>query len=197
MLSAAAGYIYLRIDQVMVGQIMGEHAVGIYAAGVKLTEVFYFIPGVICGSLFTAIVNAKKTNSKIYFGRLKNLYFLLFGLALLVAVPISLLAKPIISLVFGASYLASASVLQLYIWSSLGLFVGTGVGHQLMAENRTKTIFWLNFGTMILNVGLNILLIPKIGLIGAALATLISYIVSPLWLVAIGWKTGKREYRID
>lgn len=195
MLSAAAGYIYLRIDQVMVGQIMGEHAVGIYAAGVKLTEVFYFIPGVICGSLFTAIINAKKTNSKTYFGRLKNLYLLLFGLALLVAVPISLLAKPIISLVFGASYLASAAVLQLYIWSSLGLFVGTGVSHQLVAENRTKTIFWLNFGTMILNIGLNILLIPKIGLTGAALSTLISYIVSPLWLVAIGWKIGKREYR--
>ncbi|NCD07532.1 MAG: hypothetical protein EOL97_15600, partial [Spirochaetia bacterium] len=56
-------------------------------------------------------------------------------------------------------------------------------------------IFWLNFGTMILNIGLNILLIPKIGLTGAALSTLISYIVSPLWLVAIGWKTGKWEYR--
>ena len=194
MLSAAAGYIYLKIDQVMVGQFMGEEAVGIYAAGVKLTEVFYFIPGIICGSLFTAIVNAKKTAAKMYFGRLKNLYFLLFGLAILVAVPISLLAKPIISVVFGSAYLASAGVLQLYIWSSVGLFVGSAVGHQLMAENRTKAIFWLHFATMILNVGLNIYLIPLLGLIGAALATLISYSLLPLWLLFFGWKQGRKYY---
>lgn len=197
MLSAAASYIYLRIDQVMVGQIMGEQAVGIYAAGVKLTEVFYFIPGVICGSLFTAIVNAKKTGANVYFGRLKHLYFLLFALALLVAIPIALLAKPIITLVFGVSYLASVPVLQLYIWSSLGLFVGSGVSHQLMAENRTKAIFWLNFGAMILNVALNIFLIPRLGLAGAALASLFAYLVSPLWLITIGWRRGKKEYRVS
>ena len=194
MLSAAAGYIYMRVDQVMVGQIMGESALGIYAAGVKVSEVFYFIPGVICGSLFTAIVNARKTSARTYFSRLKKLYILLFILAVLVAVPISLLAKPIVSLVFGAEYLGSALVLQLYIWSTLGLFVGSGVGNQLMAENRTKAIFWLNFLAMLLNVGLNLYLIPKLGLAGAALSTLISYLLIPLWLISYGWRKGKETY---
>lgn len=194
MLSAAAGFIYLRIDQVMVGQMMGETAVGIYAAGVKLTEVFYFVPGVICGSLFTAIVNARKTNARIYFSRLKRLYTLLFVLAFLLAVPISLLAKPLINLVFGSAYLASSSVLQLYIWSNLGFFVGNGINLQLMAENRTKAIFWLSVSAMILNVVLNIYFIPRLGLAGAALATLISYAVSPLWLVVCGWRRGKKAY---
>lgn len=196
MLSAAAGYIYMRVDQVMVGQIMGDEALGIYSAGVKISEVFYFIPGVICGSLFTAIVNARKTSAKTYFSRLKKLYILLFALAILVAVPISLLSKPIISLVFGAEYLGSALVLRLYIWSTLGLFVGSGVGNQLMAENRTKTIFWLNFFAMLLNVALNIYLIPRLGLAGAALATLISYLLIPSWLIIYGWGRGKRAYGV-
>lgn len=196
MLSAAAGYIYMRVDQVMVGQIMGDQALGIYSAGVKISEVFYFIPGVICGSLFTAIVNARQTSANIYFSRLKKLYILLFVLAVLVAVPISLLAKPIIALVFGGEYLGSALVLKLYIWSTLGLFVGSGVGNQLMAENRTKTIFWLNFFAMILNVSLNLYLIPKLGLPGAAVATLISYLLIPSWLIVYGWGRGKRAYGV-
>src|SRR5680860_258210 len=194
MLSAAAASIYLRIDQVMVGKIMGDVSVGIYAAGVKLTEVFYFIPGVIAGSLFPAIVNAKKTGSKMYFGRLKNLYALLALFAFLVAIPISLFAQPIISLVFGAQYLASAPVLQLYIWSSIGLFLGAGVGNQLMAENRTREIFGINLAAMVMNVGLNLYLIPRIGLTGAALSTLISYALIPLWLFFFGWKKSRGTY---
>jgi O-antigen/teichoic acid export membrane protein len=193
MLSAAAATIYLRIDQVMVGRIMGDVAVGIYAAGVKLTEVFYFIPGVIAGSLFPAIVNAKKTAATMYFRRLKNLYALLAIFALLVALPISFLAKPIISLVFGIEYLASAPVLQLYIWSSFGLFLGAGVSNQLMAENRTKAIFGVNLVAMVVNVGLNLYLIPKLGLIGAALTTLVSYAIIPLWLFFFGWKKSRKE----
>lgn len=180
MLSSAAAFIYLRIDQVMVGQILGEEAVGIYAAGVKLTEVFYFIPGVICGSLFPAIVNARKTSSALYYSRLKKLYIFLGFLGLAVAAPVAFLAKPIISFIFGNAYLGAVSVLQIYIWSSISLFLGTVVGHQLMAENRTRSVFLLNFIAMIVNVVLNLVFIPKLGLIGAAVATLIAYTTIPL-----------------
>lgn len=192
MLSSAAAFIYLRIDQVMVGRIMNEAAVGIYAAGVKLTEVFYFIPGVICGSLFPAIVNARKTNQAIYHSRLKKLYILLGVLGLLIATSVALLSGPIINFVFGADYLPAIPVLQIYIWSSVGLFLGSVVGSQLMAENRTKEIFFINFVAMILNVALNLWLIQKIGLIGAALATLVAYSVGPLWMLLRG-RRGKGE----
>ncbi len=192
MLSSAAAYIYLRVDQVMLGQMLNQTAVGIYAAGVKVTEVLYFIPSVITGSLFTAIVNARKSSLRTYYDRLKKLYLLLLALALLVAVPVSLLAKTVITVVFGTKYLASIPVLQFYVWSSLGHFVGSGVSSQLLAENRTKAIFWLNFTAMFINVALNFYLIPKIGLVGAALATFVSYLVAPLWLLLIGWRRGKR-----
>lgn len=193
MLSAAAATIYMRIDQVMVGQILGEMAVGIYAAGVKISEVFYFIPGVIAGSLFPAIVNARKTNIDVYFKRLKSLYLLLGILAFVIAIPISIFAEPLINLVFGSEYLASAPVLRLYVWSSVGLFLGSGVGSQLMVENRTRAIFGVNLVAMVVNVGLNLYLIPRLGLIGAAVATLLSYSIIPLWLFLFGWQRSSRK----
>ena len=62
----------------------------------------------------------------------------------------------------------------------ISLFLGTVVGHQLMAENRTRSVFLLNFIAMIVNVVLNLVFIPKLGLIGAAVATLIAYTTIPL-----------------
>lgn len=186
MLSSAAGYIYLRIDQVMVGQMMGETSVGIYAAGVKLTEVFYFIPGVICGSLFPAIVNARKTNKHSYYNRLQKLYLFLGGLGFLLAIFVAMLAGPIISFVFGIEYLAAIPVLQIYIWSSVGLFLGSVVSSQLTAENRIKEIFTITFVAMVINIILNIILINRLGLTGAALATLAAYSVAPLWMLIRG-----------
>jgi O-antigen/teichoic acid export membrane protein len=97
-----------------------------------------------------------------------------------VAAPVAFLAKPIISFIFGNAYLGAVSVLQIYIWSSISLFLGTVVGHQLMAENRTRSVFLLNFIAMIVNVVLNLVFIPKLGLIGAAVATLIAYTTIPL-----------------
>ncbi len=184
MLSTAASVILLRIDQVMIGNLMDKKAVGIYAAAVKIVEIFYFVPSIICASLFPAIINAKKTGVEMYQRRLRNLYFLMGVIGILIALPISLLAKPIISILFGANYLLAVPILQIYIWSGVGLFLGFAVNQYLMAENATRTIFWVNLAAMLANVLLNVWLIPMVGLSGAAIATLISYFVIPVlvWL---------------
>jgi len=185
MLSSAATFIYLRIDQVMIGALMGKEAVGIYAAGVKITEIFYFVPGVIGASLFPAIVNAKKISQHLYERRLMFFYGFLFLLSLFIVVPVALLSQPIIYFLFGSQYLESVSILRIYIWSSTGLFVSSGLTYYFMAENKTKTIFKMYFLAMLSNVILNLLLIPKYGLIGAAWATLVAYSVPLIWLYKI------------
>jgi O-antigen/teichoic acid export membrane protein len=185
MLASAAGFIYLRIDQVMIGVMLGTREVGLYAAAVKLVEVWYFIPGIICASLFPAIINAKKTSPEVYKRRLNFFYILMGLIPVIIAIPITFLAKPIIIVLFGSSYLESINILRIYIWSSLGLFLGSAMSQYLMSENLVKSIFWLNFFAMIANVILNLIFIPMFGLLGAATATLISYFVLPLgaWLI--------------
>ncbi len=188
MLASAAGFILLKIDQVMIGSMLGNREVGIYAVGVKLVEVWYFIPGIISTALFPAIINAKKTGVELYKKRLNNFYILMVVLPIMMAIPITLLAKPIISIIFGSGYLEAIPVLKIYIWSSVGFFVGNAIGSYLMAENKVKTIFILNLVAMVVNLVLNIILIPLYGLIGASWATLVAYSIVPLWLFIINKK---------
>jgi O-antigen/teichoic acid export membrane protein len=169
----------------MIGSMLGNREVGIYAVAVKLVEVWYFIPGIICSSLFPAIVNAKKAGVDIYKNRLKKFYILMFVIPMVMAIPISILAKPIIHIMFGNGYLESVGVLQIYIWSSIGLFLGWAVNQYLMSENSVKTIFWLNFLAMIVNIILNLIFIPTFGIIGSAWATLFSYFVVPVGAWAV------------
>ena len=183
MLSAAASFILLKIDQVMIGRMMGAEAVGLYAAAVKFVEIWYFVPGVICASLFPAIVNAKKTSLDLYRRRLHNFYVLMITIAVLIAVPTVILAPWAVNLLFGAAYAPAVLILQIYVWSGVGLFWGWAINQQLTAENRTRTIFILNFSAMVLNIGLNLILIPALGLPGAAVATLISYFAIPALMV--------------
>lgn len=185
MLAEVAGFVYLKIDQVMIGSMLGNYKVGIYAAAVKLVEVWYFVPGIICTALFPAIINAKKTNINLYKNRLKNFYILMAIVPIIMAIPISLLAKPIIQIIFGNGYLESVLILKIYIWSSIGLFLSMAVVQYLMSENLVKIIFWLNFLAMIVNIILNLILIPTFGIIGSAWATLISYAVIPMgvWIL--------------
>lgn len=179
LLSSASALVYQKVDQVMVGRFLGNEAVGFYAVAAKLSEIWYFIPGIICGSLFPAIVNAKKTDPTLYQNRLKKLYRLMFFLALLIVFPLAVFSWPITVMIFGADYAASAPVLSIYAWSSLGFFLTTAINQALTSENRLRIIFLINLLMMLVNVFLNYLLIPRLGLSGAAWATTISYLLGP------------------
>lgn len=180
MLNSVAGFILLRIDQVMIKFYLGTVSVGMYAIAVKLSEVWYFIPGIICASVFPAIINAKKFDEQMYLERLKKLYIFLGGGAFLIAIPIVILAPWIIKLLYGAAYLTSVPILQIYIWSGVGFFLSLGINRYFLTENRLKPIFWYNTLAAVVNILLNVILIPRIGLTGAAWATLISYSIYPI-----------------
>ncbi len=179
MLSSVASSIYMKIDQVMIGNYLDSAAVGLYAAAVKLVEVWYFVPLLICNSLFPAIINARKDDLKKYYNRLSNLYLLLLFLAVAIALPLSFISPWLINILYGSAYVGASSILQIYVWSGVGLFLSFGFNQQLLIENRIKLLFFLNLIGMIVNVVLNIILIPKVGVSGAALATLVSYLIGP------------------
>jgi O-antigen/teichoic acid export membrane protein len=180
MLSGAALSIYMKIDQVMIGNMLGETKVGLYAAAVKISEIWYFIPVIICTSLFPAIVNAKMSDNVLYKKRLHDLYWLMFFLASALAFPISILAKPIVALLFGQRYLPAAGALQIHIWAGLGVFWGVALGQYLISENRTLINLVLTVSSAILNIILNLFFIRRWGINGAAMATLISYLFVPV-----------------
>ena len=186
MLSAAASFIFMKIDQVMIGRMIGEGAVGLYAVAVKFGEIWYFLPGIICSSLFPAIVNARQVSAELYKQRLRNFYILMLSVSIFIALGTTILSRPAVLILFGQEYLSSVALLRIYVWSGVGLFLGWAVQQRLMVENRLKTVFVAYLIIMLLNIGLNIIFINRFGLTGAAWATLISYSLLPLLMMGKG-----------
>ena len=175
--------IYMRIDQIMIKNMLDNSQAGYYSAAVKLCELWYFIPMALSNSVFPAIVNAKKTSEKNYRLRMQRFYDIMSWLSIGVSIPLTIFAPQIINLLYGAKFISAFPVLQIYIWSSVATFLGVASSQYLVTENLTKISFYRTFGGMIVNVLLNLILIPKIGIIGSALATLISYSVATFSLI--------------
>ena len=163
--------VYMHIDQVMIKHMLGTSSLGVYAVAVRLCTTWYFLPMVIVTSLFPAILNAKQRDASLYRRRLQHLYDLMTWLGLAVAVPMSMLAHVLVVTLLGAEFSASASVLVLYIWAGVFVFQGVARSKWLIAENLQIYAFWFAFLAALLNVLLNLALIPVMGLPGAAAAT--------------------------
>ena len=178
MLSGIAISIYLKIDQVMIRNMLDTKAVGNYAVAVRLSEVWYFIPMAITSSVFPAIINAKKISEKLYYERLQKLYDLMVIFAISIIIPITFLSKFIIHLLFGPLYNQAASVLSIHIWALIFVCLGTARSNWILPENLQRySLIYLLIGA-ITNILLNLLLIPRFGINGAAYATLFSQILS-------------------
>lgn len=178
MLTGIVVIIYMKIDQIMIKHMINEEAVGYYAAAVRICEAWYFIPVVICNSLFPAIVNARNVSLKLYNNRLQKLYDILAWMAIAIAVPVTIFSGSIINILFGSEFSQSAPVLTIYIWAGVAVFLGVASSQYLITENFTKISFIRSLLGMIVNVVLNFILIPEYGIIGAAIATLVSYAVA-------------------
>ena len=175
MLSSVAIGIFMKIDQVMIKNMLGNEQAGIYAVAVKLSEAWYFIPVLICGSLSPSIMKAYSISKELFESRIKKLYSLMFWSSFAIAIITTFLAYPIIKILFGDYYLGSVIVLQIYIWAGISVFLGVVLGQFLLANNLTKIGFYNTLLGLLTNIILNIILIPIFGISGAAFATLISY----------------------
>lgn len=174
-LSGVVIAIYMKISQVLIKEMLNETQVGYYGAAVRLCEAWYFVPLAITASLFPAIVNAKIISEKLYLSRLQKLYDLMAWIAILIAFPVSIFSDSITTILLGKNYLPSSPVLAIYIWAGVATFLGVSSSQYLITENLTRISFYRTLLGMIVNVILNILLIPKFGIVGSAYATLISF----------------------
>ncbi|EMF98739.1 polysaccharide biosynthesis protein [Leptospira borgpetersenii str. 200701203] len=178
LLSGLAVIVYMRIDQIMIGQMMGDEAVGIYTAAVKISEVWYFIPMAVASSIFPAILKAKEFSQELYLERLGLLHSFMFLLALMIAIPMTFLSDPIIRLFFGEKFSEAGAVLAIHIWAGIFVFLGVASSRYYLTENLPKGELYKSISGCLTNIILNYFLIPLYGIKGAAIATVISQFVA-------------------
>ena len=174
MFASLSGYIYGRIDQVMIQQFLDSTAVGVYDIAVRFTELLGFLPGIIMVSLFPAIMNARKHNLIEYRKRFKLLALLCLGISVISALCLFILSPFLIKILFGMEFIASSSLLRIYVWSTIGTIAVMLIQNYFIAENKSMYFLFFSILGAGINLGLNMIMIPKFGTHGAAYATLIT-----------------------
>lgn len=179
--SGIAVIVYMKIDQIMLGQMLNDEAVGVYSAASRISEVFYFLPVVISASVFPAIIRAKGESKSLYMERLQHLYDILAFISLAVALPLSLISGWLTTTLFGPVYEAAGPVLAIHAWALIFVALGVASSQWLLAENRQMLSLQRTLLGAVINIILNAVLIPYYGPVGAASATVISYAVAGLF----------------
>jgi O-antigen/teichoic acid export membrane protein len=171
--------IYSRIDQIMIKHMLDATAVGLYSAGVRLVDVWGFIPTIIGAALYPAVLNARKISEALYHKRQRQLFFLYAVPAVIIAIGLSITAKPLMALIFGREFIDGFHALQIYAWSLPPTFIGYFVISVLFTDDHRKMLVFTTAFPALVNILLNMLWIPKYGIVGAAWATTLSYALIP------------------
>ncbi len=178
-LFSAFSEIYYKIDQVMLKHYLDVSAVGVYAAAVRLSEIWFFVPNILMVSLFPAFINSQN-NKEEYAKRLKYFMVILLTLGSLISILNIFFSELIVKLVYGKEFIESSKILSIYTLSIISSFLSFVIYQDLFIKNKKKLLLLIPFLTMILNIWLNTVLIPSHGTAGAAWATVISYSFIPL-----------------
>ncbi|MFZ2630253.1 MAG: flippase [Desulfosalsimonadaceae bacterium] len=164
--------VYMRIDQVMLKTMTNNYEVGIYSAAVRLTEIWYVVPMVVCQTLLPAIIRAKQMDKTIYLNRIQYLYNLLLWMAIGIAIIVTFSSGFIVSTLLGAQYVKSANIFAIQIWLGCWVFLNVARQQWILAENKLIIALYSEIVATSLNVAANLILIPKYGAFGAVVASL-------------------------
>jgi O-antigen/teichoic acid export membrane protein len=174
--------IAFRVDSVLLSLLQGNAAVGFYSAPYKLIELLMFVPMIYT----TAILPVMSNNFKSSFDSIKKVYERSFKYFIILGIPIAalstILANKIILLLYDAAYLPSVPALQILIWTVPLIFLTYICGTLFVSIDRQDLVLKITFISMVLNIVLNLILIPIYGFMAAALVTVLTELIAFIFL---------------
>lgn len=171
-LSGLAAMLYMRVDQIMLGQMLGNSAVGVYSAAARISEVWYFVPMAIANSALPEIIKLKSVNQEKYLNKIQNLYDILIGFSILVAITVTILAPKIIRVLYGNNFSDASTILSIQIWAGVFVTMGVARGPWIISEGLQKYTYQYIGLAMMVSLISNSLLIPRFGPVGASISSI-------------------------
>jgi len=194
LLSGLAVMAYMRLDQVMLAAIAGDEATGQFSAALRIAEVWYFIPMAIMTAAFPAMMKKKEEGQEAYERYVQALYDGMAWLGLAIAVLTTLTAGWFVPMLYGPAFSQSAAILSVQIWAGVAVSMSFVHGKWLLAEGLQRYGLIYTIAGACVNVALNLALIPRLGAIGAAWATLVTQIgLLPMQLF---FPKARRNFRL-
>jgi len=173
-------FIYNRTDQIILFHFRGSDNVGLYSAASRLAESFNIIPLALMTSVLPLLSQYYEMSQKDFerFYRLSFKYLLIFIIP--VASFTTIFSDSVILLFFGKGYLPASQGLRILIWAEVFVFVGIVNNSILIAMKKQKIEALFTGASALVNIVLNLIFIPKYGVIAAAAVSLISYSIGPI-----------------
>ena len=168
--------IFAQTDRIMLKLMIDDAATGYYSAAVACAGMTAFVFSAVIDSFRPMIFDDKKNNEEQYEKDVCRLYSIIIYLSLLQSVFITAFAGLIIRILYGVDYASSVSALRLIVWYTTFSYVGGVRNIWILAESKQKYLWVINLMGAAANVVLNYFLIPVMGIMGAALASLITQI---------------------
>lgn len=170
--------VYAQMDKIMLGKMLDTYTVGLYSVGIYICSLWNFIPESIIASLRPGIMEIKKVSEELYRKKLKQMYALIIWISILYATCVCIFSKYIILILYGKDYLGARTPLMIAVWYCGFSLMGSARDVWIICEGHQKYSKWFALIGAVTNFGLNLLLIPRIGMIGAAIATLTTQIMT-------------------
>jgi len=187
--------LYMKIDQVMLYEMCSDRDVGIYSAAVRISELWYFIPGIIVTSVFPSIVKSRIISSLQYYDRIQKLFRFMALLAYCIIIPVSLCSNFIVGLFYSNSYIESGPILCVHVLATIFVFLGVAQEPWSISEGYFMLSLRRTFVGAVCNILLNLILLPSFKGMGAAVATLISQAVASYLMNFFDKRTRNIFYR--
>jgi O-antigen/teichoic acid export membrane protein len=181
-LTSLLGMIYMRIDQVMLHKMTTDSILGQYVAAVRVSELFEMLPAALMFTLapVLAVSVADPPKFRSYTDQTFR-FFMVFASGLCVVMTVG--ARVVVRVLYGRQFLPAASLLSVLIWSEIAVFFAAVIVNVMIAKRQQNLLPIPTLAGAAINVGLNLVLIPRYAAMGAACATLVSY--SAAWMVVL------------
>lgn len=169
---------YSQMDRIMLGNMIDQTSVGLYSTAVTIAGLWSFIPVAFLDSARPIIMEEKSKNQELYLRRLKQLYAFIIWLSIIYAVFMNIFSKIIIYILYGEDYMEANLALCIVVWYCAFSYLGSAKNIWIICEKKMKYETIFTAVGAICNLVLNMILIPYWGIEGAAVATLITQIVT-------------------
>lgn len=170
--------VYMKIDVVMIQAMLDLRHVGIYSVASKLSEVWNCVPMIIGQITFPIFIRMRSRDFRRYQRAYRRVLLGLILLAIFVAVGAHFTSDLVVRLIYGNGFAEAALPLSIHIWSAIPVFAGVMISNQYLIADKSRMLVIGCFVGACSNIILNLLLIPRMGVAGAAMATAFSYALS-------------------
>ena len=176
--------IYGSTDKFMLKKLLNEAEVGYYSTAVSLCNTWVFLLTAIIDSLYPVILQSFN-NKELFERKNKQLYSIVFYISVSVSILFSVLATPVVRILYGKAYIAAAAPLRIITWYTAFSYLGVARNAWIVSYNKQNYLKYLYIGAAITNVVLNVIMIPLWGASGAAFASLLTQISTILVFPAL------------